>query len=259
MPAANCRIALRSSSPPTTTAKITQLVRSTGVRAEAADRVVREGVELAAVRAGRFGLPEDVRRDAGADDRGAVALARPGRPRAVAEEPVAKGPTSAVHEKAVLALPAAPVGRVEGVDVQVSAEAVERYACGGGTEPVHRACEIREAAEDVVEAAVGPVGGDLEHGGRARPVRQAKLPDRLLGARPEAVVREHPLPALQRPVRAVRRTTRCKEPVQLGAVVGAAGVPERLPDRAPEGAPAARVVELELDLKIGRASCRERG
>ena len=92
---------------------------------------------------------------------------------------------------------------------------------------------------------------DRQLGQRARPVGEPKLPDRLLRARVQAVVREHALPGLERPVGAVGRLAAGDEPLQLRAVVGGAGVLEGLPHVTLVGAVPARVVEPELDLWPG--------
>ena len=209
-------------------------------------------VEGLVVGAERVGLPVDVRQDARADDRGAVLGAVALGPVAVAVEAVAELAGALVHQEAVLAQPALAVRGVERVEIEVPAERVERDAGGGRLEAVDRPAEVRERAEDVMELAVRPVQLHVQHGQLTLEVREPQLPDRLLGRRVEAVVRQHPLPGLERPVGAVGRLAAGDEPLQVGAVVRAAGVLEGLPDVALVGAVAAGVVELELDLLAGR-------
>src|SRR3954454_22836946 len=117
-------------------------------------------------------------------------------------------------------------------------------------EAVDRFAAVRRAAEDLLEAtAVDPVLVDLELRELARPVRDVQLPDLLVRApRDVADVRQHPLPALERPVRAVARLARLDVPRERRAVVAPARVPEQAPFAAP-----ARVVDLELDLPLRAA------
>src|SRR5207248_335274 len=69
--------------------------------------------------------------------------------------------------------------------------------------------------------------------------------------RVEAEVREHPLPGLQRPARAVRSRAGGEEPRQLRARVAPADVLDRLEvARLVERLPAARVVDLEGQLRL---------
>ena len=76
---------------------------------------------------------------------------------------VAEGAGALVREKAVLALPARPVGRVERVDVEVAAEAVERLPRRGRVEAVDRRAPVGVRAEEVVPPVPGPVHLDREH------------------------------------------------------------------------------------------------
>src|SRR5205085_7229098 len=112
-----------------------------------------------------------------------------------------------------------------------------------------------EAANEVVEAAaVAPVRAQLELRERPRPARDMELPGPLLGQPGcKAEVGEGRLPALERPVRAVRRLAAGDEVGELRAVVRAAGVAEPAPVQPPVLAPAARVVLLQPDLVGARA------
>ena len=147
--------------------------RSGAARRRAAGRARRRRPE-------RVALPHHVRRHAGADDRGPVALALADRVAAVGVEAVTEGARALVHEEAVLALPAGAVGRVERVDVEVAPERVERVAAGRRPEAVHGSALVEERPEEVVVLAVGPVGVDRELGQRPGPVREPELPDGLL-------------------------------------------------------------------------------
>ena len=97
----------------------------------------------------------------------------------------------------------------------------------------------------------GPVRADREHRQVAGPVREPKFPGRLLRVRNEAVVRQHPLPGLERPVRAVGRLARRDLPGERRAVVGAAPRAECLPGVRVRLAPSAGVVEPKLHLRPG--------
>src|SRR4029079_4211103 len=83
-------------------------------------------VERGIVGAEGVALPHHVRSHSRPDDRGAVALALADRVAAVGIEAVAERAGALVHEEAVLALPARAIGGVEGVDVEVAPERVER-------------------------------------------------------------------------------------------------------------------------------------
>src|SRR5438270_1953051 len=133
--------------------------------------------------------------------------------------------------------------------------AVKRRAVPRRPVAVHRDAAVGEAAEQVVEAtAVDPVGVDLDLRERPGPVRDVQLPGALLGQPGrEAEVRERRLPALQRPVRAVRGLAAGDEPRELWPVVRAARAPEATPVELAVLAPAAGVVLLELDLAEVRA------
>src|SRR5439155_18097841 len=145
---------------------------------------------------------------------------------------------------------AAPVGGVEGVDVDVAAVRVERAAAPRRVVPVDRLAVVAEDAEEVVEPPVGPVEIDRQGRELAAPVRQAELPLPVLraGGR-DAVIRQEPLPALDGPIGAVGRPAAGDEPRERGAVVRAARVPEPPADVVADAAPAAGIVEAELDLR----------
>ena len=166
---------------------------------------------------GRF-LPHHVGSDAGADHRRPVTRPLPRRPGAVRVEAVAEGSVRALREEAVLPAPARPVRRLPGVQVEVAPEVVQRAPLSRHTEAVDGRAAIGVAPVEMVEASVGPVRPDLEHGQRPRPVGEAKLPP----APPATVVRLQPLPALQRPVRPVRRLARADHPGERRPVVAAA-------------------------------------
>src|SRR5438093_4918286 len=100
-------------------------------------------------------LPGDVGCDAGPDDGGAVARSGPGGTRAMAVEAVAEA-AAFVGEEVVLALPALAVGRVEGVEVEVAAERVERLTGRGGAESVDWVAEVGEGSVELLVAVVGP-------------------------------------------------------------------------------------------------------
>ena len=206
---------------------------------------------------GDVALPHHVRRDAGALDRGAVLRALPVGVRAVRVERVTEDARVRVRQEAVLALPTLAVLRVERVDVDVASERVERDARGRRPVAEHRLVAVREGAEEVIPLVPGPVRVDRQHGQVARPVREAELPDGLRRRRREAVVRQHALPLLERPVRAVRGLAGGHLPRERRAVVGLAGALERLPVVLLVLAVAAGVVELERHLRP-RARRRDR-
>src|SRR5262245_6611401 len=83
---------------------------------------------------------------------------------------VAEGVAAMMSEEAVRAMPALPVGRVEGVDVDVPSVPVERVAERRRGEAVNTSAAVRQPAEEVADAAVGPVLVDDEVRKRAAPV-----------------------------------------------------------------------------------------
>src|SRR4029079_16054453 len=170
-------------------------------------------------------------------------------------EAVAEHPGRSVRDERVLAQPALAVARVVRVEEEHTAVAVRRRADPRGAEAADSFAHVRVLAEDLLEtAAVDPVGVDVELREVARPVGEVQPPGLLrLHPRREAEVRQRGLPALERPVRAVRRLAAGHEPRELGTVVGAARVLEGLP-RLAVMQPAARVVELERDLLDLRGS-----
>ena len=169
------------------------------------------------------------------------------RARVVLEEAVAEDPGRVMGDERVLALPAAAVCRVVGVEVEQPAVAVRGRSEVRCPEAVHGLAEIRVATEQMVEAAVvDPVLPDLDLGEVGRPVREVELPlAQAGGPGREAEVGKLNLPLLERPVAAVRRLAAGDHPRKGGAIVGAAAVPEGLPVELVVLAPAARVVELE--------------
>src|SRR5512133_298563 len=243
------------------------------LRPAAADRVQR-GVHLALerhvcrvvaierVEAGA--LPHHVGRHAGAlhsdavhlpGPRPALLVRRPARVRVAPdvrvprEEAVAEHPRRPVRDERVLAEPAGAVGRVVRVQVEEAPVLVGRVPEVGRPEAANADALVGVLAEDRLEAAaVDPVGVDVELGEIPGPVREMQPPGPLPG-KPgsETQVRQGRLPALKRPVGAVRRFATRDEPGELGAVVGLAGVLEGLPDELAV-LPAAGVVELEMDL-----------
>ena len=174
---------------------------------------VRTAIELRVVALGRRPLPVRVRCHSRPDDRGAIALAPALRPVPVAVEAVAEATRRPVREKRVLPVPALAVGGVERVDVDVAPVVVEGHASPCRAEAVDGQPAVRQRPVELVEAAVGPAEVDLEARQRSRPVREPQLPRPSSGAGGAAVVRQRPLPALHRPVRAVRRATRRYEPL----------------------------------------------
>src|SRR3954469_22289690 len=181
--------------------------------------------------------PHHVRRDARALDGGAVpgsVAARMAGVRVEAVTEVAERVAAVMGEEAVRAVPALPEGRVEGVDVDVPAVAVERVPPAGRAEPVDPHAVVREAAEDVADVAVRPVLVDDELRERAPPMGEMQLP------RPSstAEVGLQALPGLERPVAPVRRLAGLDEPGERRPVV-----------READAAAALAVAELELDLR----------
>ena len=145
-------------------------------------------------------------------------------------------------EEAVLAVPALAVPRVEGVDVDVAAVAVERSAVAGRLEAVDADAVVGEPPEHVPVLAVGPVLEDVELCERAAPVREVQL----LVSTGAAEVLLEPHPGLQRPV------------APVGSLAGRDGPGERRPVIGKAGsAPALSVADLELDLRP-RGARRER-
>jgi hypothetical protein len=205
-------------------------------------------------------LPVGIGSDPGADRRRAIPLPVPGRDtfvllvEAVArEEAVAERPVRPVGEERVLTLPARAVGRVERVQVDVPPVRVERDAGRRRLVAVDRFAVVLVTAEEVVEPpAVDPVEIDVELWSRPSPMREVQLPGRLeFGPGPVAEIGQHPLPALERPVAAVRSLTGRHEPGELWAVVRRA-VRDLPPEVLAKGGPAAGVVDLELDLVVDR-------
>src|SRR5439155_23058812 len=87
-------------------------------------------------------------------------------------EAVAEGAGRVVWDERVLAAPAGPVGRVEGIQVAQAAVAVGGRAVARRPEAVYRDAAPGELSEDLHEAAVvDPVGVCVHHGDRAGPVR----------------------------------------------------------------------------------------
>src|SRR5207244_13482834 len=109
-----------------------------------------------------------------------------------------------VREEPVLALPAAAVARVVGVDEDVPAPRVERRAVLGGLEAVDALALVLEPAVQVVVLLVDPVDLDDELGQVAGPVREVHLDRALREGGAEAEWRQQALPLLDDPVRAVR-------------------------------------------------------
>src|SRR5919201_917245 len=145
-------------------------------------------------------------------------------------------------------MPAAAVARVERVEIDETAEAVERPAVGARAEAVDRPAEVVQRPVDVVVAPVRPVGLDRQHSGRATPVRETQVPRALEPARLDAEVRELPLPRLNDPVGTVRRRTADDEPVEPRSRVASAAIAEGPPVGAVVLAPAAGVVDPETAL-----------
>jgi hypothetical protein len=100
-------------------------------------------------------LPHDVRSDPRSRDVDAVAPAVPGWPSLavrgdVRDEPVAEGAVRVPCDEAVLAPPALAVCRVERVDVDDAAIAVERLSGGTGCESEDGGATIGQTAEEVM-------------------------------------------------------------------------------------------------------------
>ena len=94
-------------------------------------------------------------------------------------------------------------------------------------EAVDGLAEVGERAEDVVVLAVGPVQVARSAAAARRASARGAAPRlRLPRRRGEAVVRQHPLPGLDRPVGAVGCLAAGDEPLQRRAVVRRAGVLE---------------------------------
>ena len=182
----------------------------------------------------------------GSDCRSPVDVAPPSR--CVGNEPVAERSIRVPRDEAVLAVPACPVRGVEPVEVEHATVRVERVA--RRREPVDREPAKRQPAEQVVPApAIAPVLPDVELRQRAAPVGHAELPGAVAGLpRRESEVRLVPMPALERPVRAVTRCAGGDEKRKLWAAVRPARVAELLPDRLALGPPPAGVVDTELRL-----------
>src|SRR5206468_8675737 len=116
-------------------------------------------------------------------------------------EAVAEDSGRLVSQEGVFAVPALPVARVERVDVDVTAVAVERQAYARRREAVYGLAVVREPAEQVVvAAAVDPVSPGIERRDRARPVGEVKLPCAQAASRAAVEVRQRPAPGLERPV-----------------------------------------------------------
>src|SRR6187551_3437768 len=167
-------------------------------REQLALRGVRLRIACGVVGAGRRALPHDVGRHAGADHGGPIARSAPDAASAVRVEAVTEGPTGRMGQEAVLPLPSRAVGRPPRVEEDVAPVGVERHA--EPRRPEHAGPAIREAPVQMVEATVRPVGPDLQHWKRPRPVGEAELPGGPVAGRGGAVVRQHPLPRLHRPV-----------------------------------------------------------
>src|SRR5205807_2140940 len=121
-------------------------------------------------------------------------------------ERVAEATVRRRREEGVLAGPApGVVRRAERVEVHVPAVRIGRSADGSRAEAEHRLAAVQILADDLpVLVAPGPVLEDVDLRHRALPVRDPQLDDRLVRApRVKAEVREHPLPGLQSPARAV--------------------------------------------------------
>jgi hypothetical protein len=116
-----------------------------------------------------------------------------------------------------------PVRGVERVDVDVSAEGVEGAALERRFEAVDRAAAIRVAPVERVVAPVRPSRPYLELRQRAAPMRQAQLQRASCARRRQAIVGQRALPALQRPVAALRGTARRDEPTRAGLVPAGRG------------------------------------
>src|SRR5256885_10275194 len=164
-PVGQRRKSARCSAPRSSTApRLAQrcLVRPALVVLQVRDLLVRRGVCVLVVGAGRRPLPHDVWRDAGAEDGRAVLRAVACGMRGVRVEAVTEDTGVRVCQEAVLTDPAAAVLRVERVDVEVAAEAVERRPDGGRLEAEHRAAVIRVGAEEVIPLVPRPVRLDRE-------------------------------------------------------------------------------------------------
>src|SRR5215831_14774971 len=109
---------------------------------------------------------------------------------------VAESVAAMVGEETVGAMPPFPVGGVEGIDVDVSAIAVEWVAPRRRAEAVDADTFIGEPAEDVADATICPVLVDDQLRKWPSPVGEVQLPS-TFGA---AVVGLEPLPGLKSPV-----------------------------------------------------------
>src|SRR5215211_5818773 len=162
-------------------------------------------------------LPLDVRRHTGPLDGHAVRLtvSGPARPRVVAwrlgvaalqwipgAECVAEHPRRLVRHERVLAPPARPVPRREGVEVDESSVLVQPGAVLTRLEAVDGLPLVCQPSEDVVEPATPrPVGVALQRRGRTGPMREVERPCALrLHPGQETEVGQRALPALKRPV-----------------------------------------------------------
>lgn len=148
-------------------------------------RTVSRTLRIEVVKSGP--LPHDVWSDARPAHRKAISTSVPRRTRLarvglVRDEAVTERPVGIPRYEAILAPPAGPVRRVERVEIEDAAVAIERIAGRRRREAVNGAAAVGESSEEMVPAAaVAPVEPDLELRERSAPMREAQLPCPVAG------------------------------------------------------------------------------
>src|SRR5439155_1613701 len=148
------RATLVSSSPVVLSVRLPPCAQSQKVAAAFASTIVQTSASASARRRGS-GMAATRGSNATSSDMICIAAADAGVERV---EAVAEDAGVAMRDERVLAAPAGAVHGVVRVEVDEPAEAVGRGAVAGRVEAVHRRAPVREAAEQILEAAaVDPV------------------------------------------------------------------------------------------------------